>query len=146
MIEGSILSGDLRDGTKLAELLIALTGEKIKYRSRKKCKMEVHELENLGTCIDFVKAKLKEKGAKPLVNVGGRDIYEGHERIILGLVWKLILEFQVADIDIDGISGKKGLLEWVKRVTADYNLKCKMKNVRDLTAYSLVVGSNHIVE
>ena len=98
------LNTDLKTGVKLCALLETLTGEKIKV-GKKNPKMEVHCLENLGIAVGYIKKYLADKKAKPLVNVGGRDVYNGNERIILGLMWKLILEFQVADIEIDGISG-----------------------------------------
>lgn len=37
-----------------------------------------------------------------------------------GLLWTIISKFQVADIVIEGVSGKEGLLLWCKRQTMGY--------------------------
>ena len=40
--------------------------------------------------------------------------------MVQGLLWTIISKFQVADIVIEGVSGKDGLLLWCKRQTAGY--------------------------
>ena len=36
-----------------------------------------------------------------MVGVGASDIVDGNEQLILGLVWVIILRFQIADISIE---------------------------------------------
>ena len=60
---------------------------------------------------------LTENGVA-LVNVGSSDIVDGNQKITLGLIWSIILRFQVADINVNGVSGKQGLLLWVQRLLA----------------------------
>jgi hypothetical protein len=78
-------------------------------------KMKIHMLENLKYSFDFIRAE----GVK-LVNVGAEDIIDGNEKIILGLLWALIVRYSVGTVEMDGISGKAGLLLWCQRQTKDY--------------------------
>ena len=52
--------------------------------------MRIHALENVQKAIDF----LREKKV-PMENIGNHDIVDGNHRIILGLIWTIILRFQV---------------------------------------------------
>jgi len=52
--------------------------------------MRIHALENVQRAIDF----LHEKKV-PMENIGNHDIVDGNHRIILGLIWTIILRFQV---------------------------------------------------
>lgn len=38
-----------------------------------------------------------------------------------GLLWTLILRFTIADINVEGLTAKEGLLLWCQRKTMDYN-------------------------
>ena len=64
-------------------------------------------LENLSTALKFLNSKVK------LVGIGNRSIFEGNITLILGLLWTIILRFQVQEIEIAGVSGKKGLIMYV---------------------------------
>ena len=55
--------------------------------------MRIHALENVQKAIDF----LHEKKV-PMENIGNHDIVDGNHRIILGLIWTIILRFQVTFI------------------------------------------------
>ena len=57
--------------------------------------MRIHALENVQKAIDF----LHEKKV-PMENIGNHDIVDGNHRIILGLIWTIILRFQVIFIFI----------------------------------------------
>ena len=52
--------------------------------------MRIHALENVQKAIDF----LREKKV-PMENIGNHDIVDGNQRLILGLIWTIILRFQV---------------------------------------------------
>jgi len=86
--------------------------------------MRVHELENLATALKF----LKQKGLKT-VGIGNASIHDGNITLILGLLWTIILRFQIEEISIDGVSGKKGLILWAKKNTKHRSPEV---NVRDL--------------
>ena len=52
--------------------------------------MRIHCLENVDKALQF----LKEQKVH-LENVGSHDIVDGNHRLILGLIWTIILRFQV---------------------------------------------------
>lgn len=55
-----------------------------------KGRMRIHCLENVDKALQF----LKEKQVH-LENMGSHDIVDGNHRLILGLIWTIILRFQV---------------------------------------------------
>lgn len=77
--------------------------------------MRIQKMENL----NFVFAFLQSKSVN-VTNIGSADILDGNQKLILGLMWTLIKSFQVAEVDVEGVSGKDGLLLWVNRSLADY--------------------------
>lgn len=56
--------------------------------------MRIHSLENVDKALQF----LKEQRVH-LENVGSHDIVDGNHRLTLGLVWTIILRFQVIPSD-----------------------------------------------
>lgn len=40
-----------------------------------------------------------------LESIGAEDIVDGNPRLILGLIWTIILRFQIQEIEIDVVSG-----------------------------------------
>lgn len=73
-------------------------------------------LENVNQALKFLTEVKKVK----IVNIGSSDIVDSQEKIILALIWSCIVHFQVQTIEIDGISGKQGLLLWCKRSVERY--------------------------
>ena len=56
----------------------------------------MQRIENLNKVLDFLKRKRIQ-----LENIGAEDILDGNERLILGLIWTIILRFQIDTIVID---------------------------------------------
>jgi len=80
-------------------------------RYNKHPKISPQKLENCGICLNFIKAE----GLK-LVNIGPEDISDATAggKLILGLIWTLILRYQVS-IGGQENSAKNDLLEWVRK-------------------------------
>ena len=65
-----------------------------------------------------------------LESIGAEDIYAGNPKLILGLIWTIILRFQIQEIEIEcetvaneskeKRSAKEALLVWVQRKTYGY--------------------------
>ncbi|XP_071623642.1 microtubule-actin cross-linking factor 1 isoform X11 [Heliangelus exortis] len=147
---------DLRDGHNLISLLEVLSGVKLHIEPpaqrslrlvrapgwcrasseeheeeddddeepREKGRMRFHRLQNVQIALDF----LKQRQVK-LVNIRNDDITDGNPKLTLGLIWTIILHFQISDIYISGESGdmsaKEKLLLWTQKVTAGYiGVKC----------------------
>ena len=100
---------DLRDGKMLLKLLEVLSGERLvsleSGRSQScisqqtliflqprptKGKMRIHCLENVDKSLSFL---IDQK--VHLENVGAHDIVDGNNTLTLGLIWTIILRFQV---------------------------------------------------
>ena len=82
------LFADLSDGVALLRLLEVLSGETVGRPNRGV--LRVQRVENVARALRFLAAK-----RVPLENIGPEDIVDGNERLILGLVWTLILRFQI---------------------------------------------------
>uniref|UniRef100_A0A8B9K1W9 Spectrin, beta, erythrocytic n=1 Tax=Astyanax mexicanus TaxID=7994 RepID=A0A8B9K1W9_ASTMX len=115
---------DLRDGRMLIKLLEVLSGERLPKPT--KGRMRIHCLENVDKALQF----LKEQRVH-LENMGSHDIVDGNHRLILGLIWTIILRFQIQDIVVETgqadqtgkqetRSAKDALLLWCQMKTAGY--------------------------
>ncbi|XP_022594259.1 spectrin beta chain, non-erythrocytic 4 [Seriola dumerili] len=115
----SDLYNDLRDGYMLTRLLEVLSGELLPRPTRGR--MRIHCLENVDKALQF----LKEQRVH-LENVGSHDIVDGNHRLTLGLMWTIILRFQIQVIKIETEdnretrSAKDALLLWCQMKTAGY--------------------------
>ncbi|KYO20025.1 hypothetical protein Y1Q_0004714 [Alligator mississippiensis] len=78
---------DLRDGHNLISLLEVLSGDTL---PREKGRMRFHKLQNVQIALDY----LKHRQVK-LVNIRNDDIADGNPKLTLGLIWTIILHFQV---------------------------------------------------
>ncbi|XP_072890567.1 microtubule-actin cross-linking factor 1 isoform X4 [Hemitrygon akajei] len=112
---------DLRDGHNLISLLEVLSGVTL---PREKGRMRFHRLQNVQIALDY----LKQRQVK-LVNIRNDDITDGNPKLTLGLIWTIILHFQISEIYVSGESGdmsaKEKLLLWTQKLTEGYSgLKC----------------------
>lgn len=83
------LFNDLRDGTKLIALLEILSDERLPIEKGRNMKRP-HFLSNANTALQFLASK-KIK----LVNINSADLVDGKPAVVLGLIWTIILYFQV---------------------------------------------------
>uniref|UniRef100_A0A673I0A9 Spectrin beta chain n=1 Tax=Sinocyclocheilus rhinocerous TaxID=307959 RepID=A0A673I0A9_9TELE len=108
----------------LIKLLEVLSGERLPKPT--KGRMRIHCLENVDKALQF----LKEQKVH-LENMGSHDIVDGNHRLILGLIWTIILRFQIQDIIVETgqadktgrqetRSAKDALLLWCQMKTAGY--------------------------
>uniref|UniRef100_A0A8C7D4A1 Spectrin beta chain n=1 Tax=Oncorhynchus kisutch TaxID=8019 RepID=A0A8C7D4A1_ONCKI len=111
---------DLSDGRMLIKLLEVLSGERLPKPTRGR--MRIHCLENVDKALQFLKDQRVH-----LENMGSHDIVDGNHRLTLGLIWTIILRFQIQDISVetDGDnkekrSAKDALLLWCQMKTAGY--------------------------
>ncbi|XP_077062627.1 plectin isoform X7 [Siphateles boraxobius] len=112
---------DLRDGHNLISLLEVLSGETL---PRERGRMRFHKLQNVQIALDF----LRRRQVK-LVNIRNDDIADGNPKLTLGLIWTIILHFQISDIQVNGqsddMSAKEKLLLWSQRMVEGYHgIRC----------------------
>ncbi|XP_029983839.1 utrophin isoform X3 [Sphaeramia orbicularis] len=109
---------DLRDGRKLLDLLEGLTGTVL---TKERGSTRVHALNNVNKVLQVL-----HQNNVDLVNIGGTDIVDGNHKLTLGLIWSIILHWQVKDIMKDIMSNlhqtnsEKILLSWVRQCTRSY--------------------------
>ncbi|XP_063958759.1 spectrin beta chain, non-erythrocytic 5-like isoform X1 [Lytechinus pictus] len=110
---------DLHDGKALMRLLEVISGESVGRPNHGK--LRVQKMENINKALRFLSSKKVR-----LESIGAEDIADGNTRLILGLIWTVILRFQIQDIQVedDGStetkSAKEALLLWCQRKTAGY--------------------------
>ncbi|XP_036808592.1 microtubule-actin cross-linking factor 1 isoform X19 [Oncorhynchus mykiss] len=145
---------DLRDGHNLISLLEVLSGVTLQLKGvsslrrvcmsrapplillggedeedgaqgpREKGRMRFHRLQNVQIALDF----LKQRQVK-LVNIRNDDITDGNPKLTLGLIWTIILHFQISEIYVSGESGdltaKEKLLLWSQKASEGWpGLRC----------------------
>ncbi|XP_065597609.1 dystrophin isoform X10 [Cyrtonyx montezumae] len=112
------LFNDFRDGRKLLELLECLMGQKI---AKEKGSTRVHALNNVNKALQIL-----QRNNVDLVNIGSSDIVDGNHKLTLGLIWNIILHWQVKDVMKNIMAGlqqtnsEKILLSWVRQSTRNY--------------------------
>ncbi|MEQ2255387.1 hypothetical protein ILYODFUR_013399, partial [Ilyodon furcidens] len=82
------LFSDLCDGRRLLELLEGLIGHELVRLERGTTR--VHSLNNVNRALQIL-----QKNNVDLVNIGAADIVDGNHKLILGLIWSIILHWQV---------------------------------------------------
>ncbi|BFZ08024.1 hypothetical protein BsWGS_11063 [Bradybaena similaris] len=110
---------EIKDGIVLLSLLEVLSGERLNIEKGFKLSRH-HHLANITTALQFL-----EKKKIKLVNINTTSIADGKPSIVLGLIWTVILYFQIEETfnavpaSKDGAPVKKttlprqSLLEWV---------------------------------
>ncbi|XP_026826378.1 filamin-A isoform X2 [Ooceraea biroi] len=109
------LAEDFRDGTRLCALVEVLTQRRLSRWNPKPANQH-HHLENVSTALQAIEAD----GVK-LVNIGNVDIVNGNLKLILGLIWSLIVRYQIGK---SKFPPRKLMLSWLKAVLPE----CRVNN------------------
>ncbi|KAL0109182.1 hypothetical protein PUN28_014342 [Cardiocondyla obscurior] len=110
---------DLRDGNRLLSLLEVLTSKTYK---RERGRMRVHHLNNVNKALQIL-----EQNNVKLVNISSNDIVDGNPKLTLGLVWSIILHWQVhyhlKDLmtELQQTNLEKTLLAWCRQNSQNYS-------------------------
>jgi hypothetical protein len=109
------LSKDLESGINLLNLLEQISGKTVATNYNKSPKMRVQKIENVNYSLNF----LTKEGIK-LVGIDGSNVVDGNTKLILGLIWIIILRFQIQVNE--GNSARQELLDWVRSQIPEYNI------------------------
>ncbi|XP_025099293.1 dystrophin-like isoform X3 [Pomacea canaliculata] len=113
------LGEDLRDGVALLSLLEVLTGRSL---TREKGRLRLHHINNVNRALMELETCCNMK----LINISSNDIVDGNTKLTLGLVWSIILHWQVKDVmrsvmeDLPQTNLERTLLSWCQLSTAGY--------------------------
>jgi hypothetical protein len=110
------LSTDLADGKNLLNLLEQISSKTVAQVYNKNPRIRVQKIENVNFSLTF----LKNEGIK-LVGIDGGDIVDGNLKLILGLIWTIILRYQIQFAGQGG-SARQELLDWVRSQIPEYNI------------------------
>ncbi|XP_020615397.1 spectrin beta chain, erythrocytic-like [Orbicella faveolata] len=145
-LEVTDLIEEIRDGHVLLSLLEVLLGKTLK---REKGRMRVHKLNNVTMAL-----KLLEKNRVKLVGISNYDIVDGKSTPILGLIWSIILRFQVqgvmtendSDSSVKDFQVEKKLLSWCQTSLDGYEDAVKLKDFtsswRDGLAFNAIIHTH----
>ncbi|XP_043285268.1 filamin-B [Venturia canescens] len=109
------LAEDFRDGTRLCALVEVLTQRRLPRWNPRPANQH-HHLENVSTALQAIEAD----GVK-LVNIGNVDIVNGNLKLILGLIWSLIVRYQIGK---SKFPPRKLMLAWLKAALPE----CRVNN------------------
>ncbi|KAL3319535.1 hypothetical protein Ciccas_001791 [Cichlidogyrus casuarinus] len=122
------LYADLCDGIRLIRLVEVIAN--IKLHPPNKGILRVQKIENVNTALRYLMTQVV------LQNIAAEDIVDGNERLILGLIWTIILRFQIQELEFSDqsqansnktatkwTSVKESLLLWCQRETKTYDVK-----------------------
>jgi len=100
----TLLIGALDDGYRLWYLLKGISQSELPKLSPPK--MRIHMLQNLEICLEFVSSNVR------LVGIGPHDILDHNGKLILGMIWTIILRFQIGGANLR--EAKQEILEWAE--------------------------------
>jgi len=109
------ITKDLASGVCLINLLEQISGKTVAANYSKNPKMRVQQIENVNFSLNF----LKTEGIK-IVGIDGANIVDGNLKLILGLIWMIILRFQIQVNE--GNSARQDLLDWIRSQIPSYNI------------------------
>ncbi|KAH9280373.1 Spectrin beta chain, non-erythrocytic 1 [Echinococcus granulosus] len=144
-MEVTNLYTDLSDGKRLMKLLEVISNAKLGRPNMGV--LRVQKIENVGRALEFIKTKVH------LENIGAEDIVDGNPTLILGLIWTIILRFQIEEAmlqiepQLNGSqrSAKEALLLWCQNKTRGYanvDVKDFTTSWRDGLAFGALLHSH----
>uniref|UniRef100_A0A8C5AJ13 Calponin-homology (CH) domain-containing protein n=1 Tax=Gadus morhua TaxID=8049 RepID=A0A8C5AJ13_GADMO len=105
---------DIKDGVILLALLEVLSGQSLPCEQGKKLR-RIHWVANIGTALNFLEGRKSAYRGSPikLVNINSTDIVDGRPSIVLGLVWTIILYFQIEELtsSLPALSGSSSSMD-----------------------------------
>eukprot|EP01104_Vermistella_antarctica_P021448 TRINITY_DN96_c0_g1_i1.p1 TRINITY_DN96_c0_g1~~TRINITY_DN96_c0_g1_i1.p1 ORF type:complete len:543 (-),score=221.77 TRINITY_DN96_c0_g1_i1:203-1768(-) len=109
---------EFETGVKLMHLINSLYDVKIP-RHRARPKMRPMKLDNIAMALKMVdKAEIKTNFLKP------GHLVDHDVKMILGMIWAIILDYQIKGISVDELTAKEGLLMWCRKKTKGYRDVC----------------------
>jgi len=109
------ISEGWQTGIKLMELVNALYATPFPAKYNKAPKMRPQKLDNIELALRMV----EEAGIKTNF-LKHAHLIDCDTKMLLGMVWAIILDYQIKGISVEELTAKEGLLLWCQRKTAGY--------------------------
>lgn len=108
------LTKDFDSGIALMRLVNALYGKPIPKHNPKP-RMRPHQIDNINLAMAMLdQAGVKTNFLKP------QHLLDGDLMMTLGMIWSIILDYQIKGISVEELSAKEGLLLWCQKKTKGY--------------------------
>lgn len=116
---GEEFGGSWDDGVILMKLMNALYEVPMPRKYKKEvdgvAMTRVHKLDNVSQALKMVKkAEVKTTNLKQV------NLLDGDFRMMCGMVWNIILDYNIKGISVEDKNAKTGLLLWCQKKTKDY--------------------------
>jgi len=105
---------DFETGVNLMNLINSLYGLDIP-KHNKAPKMRPHKLDNITLALKMLEEAQVKTNFLKSVHLADHDL-----KMILGMIWSIILDFQIKGINVEELTAKEGLLLWCQKKTAGY--------------------------
>jgi len=107
-----------QDGTLLRDLLSVMSGKKMGGKPLKQSTRRVQQIDNLNRILNFIK---KDCGVD--TRVSAENVADKDEKLLLGLIFKIIMKFLKIDDDEEGeaMDVREALLLWFQNKTEGYD-------------------------
>lgn len=128
------LKDSLTDGIKLINLLEVISEDPMP-RYNKHPRIINQKIENCLIALKFIAAHDIK-----LVNIGAEDLADGNQKLNLGLIWTLILRWQIKSRGNDS-GAKTELLKWVQSKIPKANIKNFKSDWNDGHAVNALVNA-----
>ena len=104
--------------------------------------MRFHRLQNIENALKYLKRRRIR-----LVNIRNDDIVDGNPKLTLGLVWTIILHFQIEEIIVaedSNVSAKQTLMNWAQNHMMGYDIPLNnfTKDWQDGKAFNAIIHRN----
>ncbi|KAL6061886.1 alpha-actinin [Balamuthia mandrillaris] len=121
------LEEDLKDGILLINLVEILTGKSV-GRYNRNPKLKVQKINNINLALDAI------RNSRHLhVSASAEDIADGNIKMLLGIVWTLVHEFQLQSFSPEGSNKEQAkdlLLDWVIAELQDYKDLIDLQSIK----------------
>lgn len=127
------------NGVLLMKLMNALYDVPMPKRFKKDAKTRVHKLDNVNQALKMLnKAEVKTTNLKQV------NLLDGDFRMMCGMTWNIILDYNIKGISVEDTTAKQGLLIWCRKKTQGYkgvdgNINNFSKDWKDGNAFLALV-------